>query len=97
MGEQEQDKEIGRLHREHNANKTKLVAMELIMERWAKAFKSLGTHLAPNADPDYNCGYAQQDVQELEELDFGILIRFLEEYAQLRKSIDAQAEKLGQV
>jgi hypothetical protein len=94
MGEKEQDAEIGRLHREHNANKTKRVAMESRMERWSRAFKSLGSHLALNADPDYNFGYAQQDIQALEEFDLSMLINFLEEYTHLRKSIAAQAEKL---
>ena len=66
------------------------------MERWVKAFKSLRDHLAPNVDPDYNFGHVQQDVQGIEEFDFGILVRFLEEIraiAQVNRSASGKTGK----
>jgi hypothetical protein len=97
MSEYEQDLAIGRLVRESAERKRALAAMTLELERFQKAFTSLGSALAKNVDSRFNLVGATGAIENssvLNGIDFGKLLRFLEEYSDLREHADRDAARL---
>ncbi len=98
MSDNEQDAAIGRIVKDLSENKRKLAAMTSELERYEKAFKLIAQGLGHNdVAADFNLKVTQQYIASnsvLESLDLKPLVSFLEEYTQIRQSVDTGAARL---
>lgn len=100
MSEAEQDASIGRMVKELAENKRKLTAMTAELERYEKAFKSLASSLSNNVAAEFNLKCVTRDLHTFPVLEgFGLepLVAFLEEYTQVRKSVESGTANLRQL
>jgi hypothetical protein len=81
--------------------KRKLAAMTSELERYEKAFKSLASSFARNDASDVNLKAAKRDIEATHPVlqGFGLapLLQFLEEYTEVRQSVENGTARLRQL
>lgn len=96
MSDQEQDAVVGRLVRDSANAKRKAAAMKTELEEIAKELVALVNALHHNIHSDVQLVAARRHIHDglLAGYDFSKLIAFLEEYTEVRKSIEHMERRL---